>query len=89
MRLEAAYNTCAKNLLPYAQFDDAGAVTLNVLGHQVVQETTAAADHLVHAKTAVIVLFMDFQMGGELVYTLGENSDLHLGRTSIIFASAV
>ena len=84
----AAYNTLVC-LLSDAQLGDNGAVTLNILLLEVVQETAAAADHLVHTKAGVGVLLVDLQMLRELIDALREDGDLNLRGTGVVLAAAV
>ena len=74
-----AFVWCLASLLADAQLCDDGAVTLDVLLGQVVQQSAALADHLVHAQTAVVVVGMSFQVGGELIDALGQDGDLDFG----------
>ena len=55
------------SLLTQTQLGDEGTITLDVLLGQIVQQTTALTDHHLHTTTAVEVVGMDLQMGGELV----------------------
>ena len=76
-------------LLADAQLGDNGAVTLDVLPGEVVEQTAALADHLVHAETAVVVLRVLLQMLGELADALGEDGDLDLRRTGVALVGGV
>ena len=71
------------------KFRDDRAVTFDVGAVKVVEQAAALTDHLVHAKTAVIVLRMDFQVLGELTDALGEDGDLDLGGSGVGLVSAV
>ena len=64
-------------------------VFFNVLRFDVIEQTTALADHLQKAAAAVIVVRMLFQMFVEVVDPLGKESDLHFGRTGVPFMSLV
>ena len=78
-----------KNSLKGKELGDDGAVTLDVLGHQIVQHLAALTDHLQQAAAGVVVLLVDLQVLGELVDAGGENGDLHLGRTGVGLMDAV
>ena len=69
------------DLLADAQLCNDCAVTLDILLCEVVEQTAALTDHLVHAQTAVVVVGMDLQVSGQLADALSEDSDLNLGRT--------
>ena len=77
------------NLLTDAQLGDDGAVALDILGHQVVQQLAALTDHLIQAAAAVVVVDVHLQVLSELVDAGGENGDLHLGGAGIGLVGAV
>ena len=77
------------SLLADAELGDDGAVALNVLLREVVEQAAALADHLVHAETAVVVLRVLLQMLGELADALGEDGDLDLRRTGVALVGGV
>ena len=54
------------DLLADAQLCNDCAVTLDILLCEVVEQTAALTDHLVHAQTAVVVVGMDLQVSGQL-----------------------
>ena len=76
-------------LLADAQLGDDRAVTLDVLLRQIVQQTAALTDHLVHAQTAVVVVGMLLEMLGQLADALGEDRDLDLGRAGVALVGGV
>ena len=53
-------------------------VALDVCTLQIIEQTASLRDHLEQAAPRVIVLFMDFEMFGELVDPLAEQSYLNL-----------
>ncbi len=71
------------------QLRNDGTIALDVLLGQVVEQAAALTDHLVHAKTAVVVIGMTLQMLGELEDTLGKNGDLDFGRTGVVLVGGV
>ena len=77
------------DLLADAQLCNDRAVTLDVLLCEVVEQTAALTDHLVHTQTAVVVVGMDLQVSGELADALSEDRDLNLGRTGVVLMGLV
>ena len=53
-------------------------VALDVCTPQVIEQTAPLRDHLEQAAPRVIVLFVDFEMFGELVDSLAKQSYLNL-----------
>ena len=53
-------------------------VALDVCTLQIIEQTASLRDHLEQAAPRVIVLLMDFEMFGELVVPLAEQSYLNL-----------
>ena len=78
-----------KQSLADVQLRNDGTVALDVLLGQVVEQAAALTDHLVHAKTAVVVIGMTLQVLGELADTLGKNGDLDFGRTGVVLVGGV
>ena len=78
-----------KQSLADVQLRNDGTVALDVLLGQVVEQAAALTDHLVHAKTAVVVVGMTLQVLGELADTLGKNGDLDFGRTGVVLVGGV
>lgn len=78
-----------KLLLSDAELCDAGSVTLDVLVHEVIEQTAALTDHKKQAVAAVVILLVNLQMLGELIDALGQDGNLHLGRTGVGFMGAV
>src|ERR1035438_1230639 len=62
---------------------DQGGVALLALLLEVVQQAAALADHDHETAAAVVVLGVGLEVLGEVVDALGENRDLHLGRTRV------
>ena len=71
------------------QLRNDGTIALDVLLGQVVEQAAALTDHLVHAKTAVVVIGMTLQVLGELADTLGKNGDLDFRRTGVVLMSSI
>ena len=78
-----AHTTLIHFLLSDAQLGDDGAVTLDVLVHQVVEHLAALTDHLQQAPAAVVVVLVDLQVLGELLNPGGQNGDLNLGGAGV------
>ena len=53
-------------------------VALDVCTLQIIEQTAALRDHLEQAPPRVVILLMDFEMFGELVDPLAEQSYLNL-----------
>src|SRR4029077_18882073 len=62
---------------------DEGAVAVDVLGLQVLEQPTTTADEQQEAATAVVVVLVRLQVLGELENARGEQSDLDLGGTRV------
>ena len=78
-----------KTLPTKAQFSDDGTVPLNVLLLEVVEQVSSVADHLQQAAAGMMVLLWTFTCSGQVVDSLGEQSDLDLRGTGVILAGAV
>jgi hypothetical protein len=70
-------------LLSDTKLCNTGSVALDVLSHQIIKQFSALTDHLEKPAAGVIVLGVCLEMLGELRDALGENGNLHLGRTCI------
>ena len=64
-------------------------VTVDVLLLKVAEKVSSVTDHLEHAAAAVMILGVRLEVLGEVVDSLGENSDLNLGRTGVALVSCV
>ncbi len=76
-------------LLSQAELADNRAVTLDVVLLQVVQQTSSVTDHLLQTAAAVEVLFVDFQVLGQVSDAVGQNSNLYFGGTGVALVSSV
>ncbi len=79
-------NVC---LLSQAKLADDRAVTLDVVLLQVVQQTSSATDHLLQTAAAVEVLLVSLEVLGQVSDTVGQDSNLYLGRTGITLVGSV
>src|SRR5437867_2549457 len=78
-----------QHLLPDSELIDDRAVALLVGLLQVVQKTTAAADELQQAATAVMILRVRFEVFGQVADAVREKCDLHFGRAGITVVGAI
>src|SRR5205085_10186538 len=76
-------------LAAQAELLDEGAVALEIVLLQVVEEAAAAADELEEPAARGVVVAVRPQMLGQLVDALGEHCDLHLRRAGVGLAAAV
>ena len=80
--------------ITFKLFTDAAAfdnrtVAFDVVLLEIVEELSSLTDHLLHTSAAVVVLGVLLKVLGELCDSLGENSDLNLGRTGVALVSSV
>ena len=68
---------------------DDSAVTLDVLGHQIVQHLAALTDHLQQAAAGVMILLVGTEVLGEVVDSLGENGDLNFRGTRVALMACI
>ena len=78
--------------ITFKLFTDAAAfdnrtVAFDVVLLEIVEELSSLTDHLLHTSAAVVVLGVLLKVLGELCDSLGENSDLNLGRTGVTFVN--
>src|SRR3954467_15540441 len=73
----------ALRLAAQAELLDQGAVALEILALQVVQEAAAPSDELEQAATRVVVVLVRAEVLGQLVDALGQHRDLDLGRAGV------
>eukprot|EP00456_Euglypha_rotunda_P042700 TRINITY_DN3333_c0_g1_i6.p2 TRINITY_DN3333_c0_g1~~TRINITY_DN3333_c0_g1_i6.p2 ORF type:complete len:103 (-),score=19.02 TRINITY_DN3333_c0_g1_i6:171-479(-) len=76
-------------LLAQAQLGDQRGVTVGVLGLQVIEQLATAAHHAQQAATAVVVLGVRLEVGGELVDAGGQQCDLHFGAAGVVGCAGV
>ena len=65
------------------ELGDERAVPLDVVAPQVVEQPTPASDEHEQAPAAVVVLLVDLHVLGQVADPLGEQGNLHLGRTGV------
>ena len=66
-----------------------GTVTLNIVVLQIVEEVSSVTDHLLKTAAAVEVVLVSLQMLGEGRDSVGQNGDLHLGRSGVSLVGSV
>ena len=76
-------------LLSESELFDDSAVTSDVLVLEILEKVTSLTYHLEQSATAVVVLLVDLEMLCEFIDSLGENSDLNLGRTCVAFVGCI
>lgn len=76
-------------LIPETKVLNERAILLNVRTLQVVQKTTALADHLQETATPMVVLGVGTEVTRQVVDPLGEERNLYAGRTGIPFVGPV
>ena len=79
----------AEKLLPQAQLGDADTIPFDVGLFQVSQQVAAVTNHLQQTPAGVVVMGMHLEVLLQIVDALGENSDLHFGRTGVGFMEPV
>lgn len=72
--------------LPDAQLADQRTVPADVAGTQIVEQAAALANQHQQAAARVEVLRVDLEVLGQLLDALGEQCDLHFGRTGVAIA---
>src|SRR3954447_11948723 len=73
----------ARRLAAQAELLDEGAIALEILALQVVQEAPAAPDELEQSTTGVVVVLVRAEVLGQLVAALGQHRDLDFGRAGV------
>src|SRR4029079_14631557 len=71
------------DLLTDAERLDHGAIAVDVLGLEIVQEATALADQHEQAATRMVILRVHLEVLGEIRNPFRKQSDLHFGRPGI------
>ena len=78
-----------QSLLSDVQLLDDRTVALNVNLLQITQQVSSVTDHLGQAATAVVVVVVVLEVLGEVVDAVGQNSDLHFGRTCVALVDGI
>ena len=76
-------------LLTDTESFDNRTVSFDVVFKKIVKELSSLTDHLLHTSAGVVVLGVLFKVLGELSDSLGENSDLNLGRTGVALVNSI
>jgi hypothetical protein len=72
-----------------AQIRDQLPISLQVLPPEVVQKTTATADHLEESPAAVVIFLMPLEVIPEVIYALRQESDLYRGTAPVTLVELV
>ncbi len=76
-------------LLTDTESGDDRTVSLDVDLDEIVEHRAALTDHLEEAATGVVILLVDLEVLCQVVDSLGEKSDLNLGRTCVTLVSSI
>ena len=68
---------------------DDGAVALDILLLEIVEQISSLTNHLQQTAAGVMVLLMNLHMLGQIVDPLGQDCDLYLSRTGIGLVGSV
>jgi hypothetical protein len=83
------FRRSVRRLAAQTQLRDQGAVALEVLLLEIGKKASAAADLEEKPTTAMVILFVDLEMLGEMVDRGGQRGDLHIGRTGVVARTSV
>lgn len=67
------------------QFLRDGLITVDVRVMQVIEQTAALADHHQQSAARTVILVVALQVPGQMVDALGQQRDLHVRRTGVLF----
>lgn len=81
--------SCFFVLLTNAEFCDNVTVSHDVAFLNISQKVSSVTDHFEQAASRMMILLVNFQMLGELVDPVSQNSDLNLRRTCVAFVSRI
>ncbi len=89
MYMRSGYTALHGNpLSAQAELGDEIPVALDILPTEVVEQTSALANHQQQTASAVVVVLVLAKMLGQMVYPLGEHRHLNLWRTSVALVCA-
>jgi hypothetical protein len=77
--------TSRDDLSPEPERLNDAAVSLDILGLHVVQESSAPPDQHQKSSAGMMILFMNLEMLGQIFNAMGQQSDLNLRRSGIAF----
>ena len=78
-----------RKLLTKTQLGDNGTIALDIRLLQIRQQVLSLTDHLQQAAAGVMILLMGAQMLGQVADALGQNRNLHLGRTGVALMNGI
>jgi hypothetical protein len=70
---------CQAGLLAYTKFLDQGSVFLNIFIFEIIKQTAPLANQFQQPLTGMMILLVYLEMFGEILDSIGQQSDLHLG----------
>jgi hypothetical protein len=70
---------CQAGLLAYTKFLDQGPVFLNIFIFEIVEKTAPLANQFQQPLTGMMILLVDLEMFGEILDSIGQQSNLHFG----------
>ena len=70
---------CQAGLLAYTKFLDQGPVFLNVFISERIEQTAPLSNQFQLTLTGMMILLVYLEMFGEILDSIGQQSDLHLG----------
>ena len=76
-------------LLTQTQTLDGCTVTLDILLLQIVEQITAATNHLQQTAIRMVILLVILQMGIQVIDATGQNCDLHLRGTGVTLVGSI
>ena len=79
----------SEKLLTDTQLCNNCAVAFDILLLQVIEKVSSVSDHLQQTASGVVILLVNLDVLGKLVYPLGEDSDMYLWRTRVVLVEAV
>lgn len=80
---KAARGRLPGSLSPQSKAGDEVSIPLDILVVEVLEQSSALANHHQQTSPTVMVLFIDLQMLGEVADALGEQRNLDLGRARV------
>ncbi len=76
-------------LLSQSELANDRTVTLNVRVLEIIEQVSSVTDHLLKTATAMEILLVSLEVGGQIVDAGSQNCDLNFGRTGISFVGCV
>ena len=83
LRIPPPFSDNLRKLLSQTQFLDDCTVTIDIFFLQVVEHIAATTYHFQQTTSGVMVVFVSFEMLGQVVDSLGKNCDLYFSGTCV------